>query len=80
MNMEAMKRALEIANSNKVGMLGTVDENGNPYIKAMLYIKHDGLREFWFCSNTSSKRAKHITKNPNTCLYFYEGDCNERYY
>lgn len=67
------ERALEIANKGQVAMLGTVAENGAPYIKAMLYVKHDGLREFWFCSNTSSKRAQHIRQNPNTCLYFYEG-------
>lgn len=66
-------RALEIVNHNKVGMFGTVDKNEQPYIKAMLYIKNDGLRYFWFCSNTSSKRADQIAQNPSTCLYFYEG-------
>lgn len=71
--MSAEKTALEIVNRNKVGMLGSIDENGNPYIKAMLYIKNEGLRAFWFCSNTSSKRTGQIAKNPNTCLYFYEG-------
>lgn len=71
--MTAKNRALAIVNRNKVGMFGTVDENGNPYIKAMLYIENDGLRIFWFCSNTSSKRAGQISQNSNTCLYFYEG-------
>lgn len=71
--MLAKKRALEIVNRNKVGMFGSVDENGIPYIKAMLYIKNEDLRIFWFCSNTSSKRAGQIVKNPDTCLYFYEG-------
>lgn len=69
----AKKRALEIVSNNNVGMFGTVDKNGNPFIKAMLYVEHDGLRTFWFCSNTSSKRAKHIADHPDTCLYFYEG-------
>mgnify|MGYP003623987665 CR=1 FL=1 len=55
--MSAKDRALAIANENKVAMLGTVDEQGKPYIKAMLYIEHEGLTTFWFCSNTSSKRA-----------------------
>lgn len=73
MPMAAKDRALEIVASNKVGMFGTVDENGNPYIKAMLYMQNDGLHEFWFCSNTSSKRAGHIANNPSTCLYFYAG-------
>lgn len=71
--MSIKDRALEIVSSNNVGMFGTVDENGDPFIKAMLYVEHDGLRTFWFCSNTCSKRGKHITAHPNTCLYFYEG-------
>lgn len=69
---DVKKRALEIVESNNVGMFGTVDEEGNPCIKAMLYIDHDGLQTFWFCSNTSSKRAGQIAKNPSACLYFYE--------
>ena len=71
--MSVEEKSLEIVKHNKVAMLGTVDDNGNPYIKAMLYIKHDGLRTFWFCSNTSSKRTGQIANNPNACLYFYEG-------
>lgn len=71
--MDTKQRALEIANNNNVAMFGSVDSEGNPYIKAMLYVEHDGLKTFWFCSNTSSKRGVQITENPNTCLYFYEG-------
>lgn len=71
--MLAKEKALAIVNRNKVGLLGTVDENNTPYIKAMLFIENHGLKSFWFCSNTSSKRTKQIAQNPNTCLYFYEG-------
>ena len=29
-------------------------------------------REFWFCSNTSSKRVQQIQFNPRASLYFYD--------
>lgn len=71
--MSLEDRVLEIINSNKIAMFGTIGENGSPYIKAMLLTKNDGLNLFWFCSNTCSKRRNHIMQNPNACLYFYEG-------
>lgn len=69
----AKERAFEIANQSKVFMFGSVDEHGDPFIKAMLRVAHDGLHEFWFCSNTCSKRRTHILNHPSTCLYFHEG-------
>ena len=54
-------------------MFGNKDEQGNPQIKAMLKTKNEGLKIFWFCSNTSSKRAAQIQKDGNACIYFYEG-------
>ena len=71
--MSAEERALAIVNHNNLAMLGTVDEKGKPFIKAMLYVKNEGLKEFWFCSNTSSKRGRQIADNPSACLYNYEG-------
>ena len=71
--MSAEERALAIVNHNNLAMLGTVDEKGKPFIKAMLYVKNEGLKEFVFCSNTSSKRVRHIADNPSACLYIYEG-------
>lgn len=54
------------------GVLGTVDENGIPQLKAMIKTAANGIKEFWFCSNTSSKRVAQIQKNPNASLYFYD--------
>lgn len=71
--MDIKKIALDIVNNSKIAMFGSVDKSGKPQIKAMLCTEHDGLKTFWFCSNTSSKRGQDILKNPNTCLYFYEG-------
>jgi general stress protein 26 len=53
-------------------MFGNKDESGNPQIKAFLKTKNEGLAVFWFCSNTSSKRALQIKNDGNSCLYFYD--------
>ena len=71
--MTPHEKALEIVNQCKIGMFGNKDEQGNPQIKAMLKTKNEGLNIFWFCSNTSSKRAAQIQKDENACIYFYEG-------
>jgi len=68
--MNSKEKALKIVNKAKLAMMGTVDESGQPHIKAFIKTKNDGLKEFWFCSNTSSKRAKQIEANGKTCLYF----------
>ena len=70
--MTVQEKVLALVNRCKIGMFGNKDEKGNPQIKAMLKTKNEGLNVFWFCSNTSSKRAAQIQKDGNACLYFYE--------
>ena len=72
MNSEIIKKSSALVERSFTGVLGTVDENGNPQLKAMIKTMANGLREFWFCSNTSSKRAAQIQKNPNASLYFFD--------
>lgn len=31
----------------------------------------DGIRQFYFSTNTSSMRVKQYMNNPNACIYFY---------
>ena len=57
MNIEAKQKALSLVERNPlVMMLGTVGPNGASEIKAMVKMRNDGLRRFWFCSNTSAQR------------------------
>ncbi|HAN44660.1 MAG TPA: pyridoxamine 5'-phosphate oxidase [Ruminococcaceae bacterium] len=69
---EVIEKSLALAGRSFTGVLGTVDESGIPQLKAMIKTSANGLKEFWFCSNTSSKRVKQIQKNPNASLYFYD--------
>jgi general stress protein 26 len=70
--MTVQEKALVLINRCEFGLLGNKDEQGNPQIKAMIKAKNEDLKIFWFCSNTSSKRADQIKKDGNTCLYFYD--------
>ena len=55
-----------------VAFICSVDEAGYPKVKAMLKPrKIDGLRQFYFSTNTSSMRVKQYMNNPNACIYFY---------
>ena len=56
-----------------IALFGNKDENGNPQIKAMIKTENDGIKTFWFCSNTSSRRVNQIKKDGNSCLYFLNG-------
>ena len=69
---DIIERSLALVNRSFTGVLGTVDEDGIPQVKAMIKTAAGGLKEFWFCSNTSSKRVAQIQKNPNASLYFYD--------
>ncbi len=62
----------EFIRKQKVAFICSVDEEGFPNVKAMLKPrKMDGLRQFYFSTNTSSMRVKQYMNNPNACIYFY---------
>ena len=71
--MTVQEKALLVINRCEIGLLGNNDEQGNPQIKAMIKADNEGLKTFWFCSNTSSRRVNQIKKDRNACLYYYEG-------
>ena len=62
----------EFIGRQRVALICSVDEEGFPNVKAMLKPrKMDGLRRFYFSTNTSSLRVKQYRNNPNACIYFY---------
>ncbi len=72
MNSLIYEKSLALVERSFTGILGTVGENGIPQQKAMIKTEAQGLKEFWFCSNTSSKRVQQIKENPSASLYFYD--------
>ena len=66
-----------MADRQKIAFLGSVDAGGYPNVKAMLQPrKRDGIRVFWFTTNTSSMRVGQFLKNPKACVYF----CDSRFF
>ena len=56
----------------KISFICSVDEKGYPNMKAMLKPRRiNGVREFYFSTNTSSLRVKQFQNNPNASIYFY---------
>ena len=56
-----------------VSIISSVDELGFPNTKAMLPPrKRDGIRHFYFTTNTSSMRVAHYKGNSKSCIYFYD--------
>lgn len=59
-------------NKRKISFIGSIDENGFPNIKAMLKPRqHNGLKEFYFSTNTSALRTGQYLRNPHASIYFY---------
>ena len=72
MSSEIMEKSSALVSRCSIGVLSTVDRNGIPHQKAMIKTSAIGLKEFWFCTNTSSKRVQQIKANANVSLYFYD--------
>jgi general stress protein 26 len=54
-------------------IVGSIDENGYPNIKAMLRPrKNEGIKIFYFSTNTSSLRVKQFRENANSSIYFFD--------
>ena len=69
MNLEAIEKFI---NKQKVSLICSVDNEGYPNVKAMLRPrKRNGLKEFYFSTNTSSMRVAQYRKNPKASIYFY---------
>lgn len=66
-----------ITDKQKTAFIGSIDEQGFPNIKAMLQPrKREGIKTFYFTTNTSSMRVSQYEKNNHACIYF----CDNRFF
>ena len=68
----AIKSALSVIERSGKSIIGSVDADGYPNVKAMLKPReHDGVKSFYFTTNTSSMRVAQYRKNPKASIYFF---------
>ena len=60
-----------------VSFISSMDHDGFPNTKAMLPPrKREGIKFFYFTTNTSSRRVSQYRSNPKACVYF----CDKRFF
>lgn len=67
-----LKKIENFIDKQKVAFICSVDDENYPNVKAMLKPrKRNGLKEFYFSTNTSSMRVKQYQSSQNASIYFY---------
>ena len=73
MPKDTAKTALSVIERSGKAIIGSVDSDGYPNLKAMLKPReHDGVKTFYFTTNTSSMRVAQYRKNPKASIYFFD--------
>jgi len=66
-----------LIDKQNVSFISSIDENGYPNTKAMLPpIKREGIKTFYWHTNSPSMRVKQYRSNPKACVYF----CDKRFF
>ncbi len=67
----------KLIDKQSVSFISSTDGDGFPNTKAMLPPrKREGIRTFYFTTNTSSMRVAQYRSNPKACIYF----CDKRFF
>ena len=74
---DAEKTVGLIADKQKIAYISSIDEEGFPTIRAMLRPnKREGIKTFYFSTNTSSAKINQYIAEPKSCIYF----CDHRFF
>lgn len=74
---DAEKTIGNLIDKQNTAFISSVDEGGFPNTKAMLPPrKREGIKVFYFTTNTSSKRVAQYRNNKKSCIYF----CDRRFF
>jgi len=65
----------QMADTLPIAFISSVDEKGYPSIKAMLSPRvREGIKVFYFTTNTFSLRVAHYNANPKASIYFCDAE------
>ncbi len=74
---DSVKTIGNLIDKQGVSFISSVDEDGFPNTKAMLPPrKREGIKVFYFTTNTSSMRVRQYRDRPQACIYF----CDRRFF
>lgn len=74
---DAVKTIGNLIDKQTISFISSVDEDGFPNTKAMLPPRiREGIKTFYFTTNTSSMRVAQYKTNSKACLYF----CDKRFF
>jgi len=77
MMRDAVQTIGNLIDKQGVSFISSVDSSGFPNTKAMLPPrKREGIKIFFFTTNTSSMRVAQYRENPKACIYF----CDKRFF
>lgn len=73
MNNNPLQPIEDLIDRQKTAFISTVAEGGYPSTKAMLAPRvRNGVKNFYFTTNTSSQKVAQYRKEPKGCIYFYD--------
>lgn len=62
-----------LVKKSNTAFISYIDGDGFPVTKAMLKPRErQGIKEFWFSTNTSSNKVKFFRENPKASVYFVD--------
>ena len=62
-----------MADKASMALISYIDGEGYPVTRAMLKPRdREGIKTFWFTTNTSSNKVKHFLQNPKASIYFVD--------
>ncbi|MFP3156405.1 pyridoxamine 5'-phosphate oxidase family protein [Lachnospiraceae bacterium ZAX-1] len=73
MTRDYNKTVGSLIDKQKTAFIASVDEEGFPIVKAMnAPRKREGIKTFYFSTNTFSKAVAAFRENPKASIYFYD--------
>lgn len=70
-DQEVLANCIKVVNNNYVGMLTTVDAQGQPYSRWMSSsLAANGIQRLYTLAGRKSRKMDHIQTNPNVCWVF----------